>query len=184
LVTGATYNPSSNVLFLIGYSSTLGPFTASFESLPTNTSIFTEEVIKTNLNIGVAQVESIAYSDSDTYFFTSESFSRTSPSITLEPTLFKFDVSEMDSQEPEFVLEEEKIIVYKNRFYDFMEYQSGIRSPIVKRSIFDPLGREIQHISGENIENNRIDLSTLQNGIYYLTFYFSDRKESIPFYKD
>jgi hypothetical protein len=88
------------LLFLIGYTSTLGPFTASFES-PTIANIFTEEVNRTSLSIGFAQVESITYTDENTYFFTSEFYSRTTPNITLESTLFKFDESETIEPEPE-----------------------------------------------------------------------------------
>ena len=101
LVTGATYNPLSDVLFLIGYSSTLGPFTISFETLPTNTTIFTSEGgVRTNLNIGLAQVESIAFADDNTYYFTSERFSRTTPAVTLESTLFRFVQSQSQNPNP------------------------------------------------------------------------------------
>jgi len=198
LVTGATYNPLSDVLFLIGYSSTLGPFTTSFETLTTNTTIFTNQGVRTNLNIGLAQVESIAYADDNTYYFTSERFSRTTPAVTLESTLFRFDFTDMTEPEPEpepepqpepepepqLELGANEIILYKGRLYDFMEYQSGIQAPIIKRSIFDMSGREVRYVLGNDIENNRIDLSTLQNGIYYLTFFYSDSKKTIPFYKD
>lgn len=200
LVTGATYNTLSDVLFLIGYSSTLGSFTASVEGTTAN-SIFEGTINRTSLSIGLAQVEAIAYSDIDTYFVSSEFFSRNVPSITLESQLFRFDVTEEviepepepepnpePEPEPDPNLQPElganEIILYKGRLFDFLEYQSGIESPILRRSIFDPLGREIQFVSGSDIQDNRVDLSTLQNGIYYLTFYYSDSKKSIPFYKD
>jgi len=78
----------------------------------------------------------------------------------------------------------DEIIVYKGRLFDFLEYQSGFETAPTRRSIFDALGREVQFVLGSDIEDNRVDLSTLQNGIYYLTFYFSDSKKVIPFYKD
>ena len=198
LVTGATFNLLSNELFLIGYSTTLSPFAARVTEV-SNNSIFSGIVTKTNLGIGLAQVEAITYSDIDTYFVSSELFTRTVPAIKLESQLFKFDVkkeqepgTEPEPEEPEPEPEpqpepelgNDEIIVFKGRLYDFLEYQSGIDKPIIRRSIFDALGREIKFKFGQDIEDTKVDLSTLQNGIYYLTFYYSDSKRSIPFYKD
>lgn len=189
LVTGATYNPLTDVLFIVGYSSTLSPFTAQLTGV-TSTVIFNSTIIRANLSIGFAQVESIAYADETTYFLTSESFMRTTPNINLVATLFKFDSESNSEPEPEpepeseFESGEETIIVFKGRLFNFLEYQSSINKPIIKRSIFDTLGREITSVLGEDIQDNRVDLSALQNGIYYLTFYFSDDTVAIPFYKD
>lgn len=194
LVTGATYNPLSEVLFLIGYSQFLGSFVTSVTDVTSN-AIFDGTVTRTSLSIGLAQVEAIAYSDIDTYFFSSEFFSRSTPPITLNSQLFKFDIIEEGEEPepepvpnpeliPELELGSDEIRIYKGGLYDFLEYQSGIEVPIIKRSIFDPLGREIQFVFGSDIQDNRVDLSALQNGVYYLTFYYSESKKSIPFYKD
>jgi hypothetical protein len=194
LVTGATYNFLSNDLFLVGYSG-ITAFVTRIENI-TPTAIFGGTITKSSLRIGIAQVEAIAYSDIDTYFVSCEFLTR--PGITIDTQLFQFDVDDETEPEPEPEpepqpepepellpeLDDDEIIIYKGRLFDFLEYHSGIEEPILKRSIFDALGREIQFANGDEIENNQVDLSTLQNGIYYLTFYYSDSKKSIPFYKD
>lgn len=194
LVTGATYNFLSNELFLVGYTG-ITPFVALIENISA-TSIFGGTVIKSNLSIGIAQVEAITYLDADTYYISCEYLTR--PGITIDTQLFQFDRESESEPEPETEpepqpepvpeilpeLDDDQIIIYKGRLYDFLEYHSGIEEPILRRSIFDALGREIQFIPGDEIENAEVDISTLQNGIYYLTFYYSDSKKSIPFYKD
>ena len=186
LVTGATYNPLSELLFLIGYSSTLGPFTASFES-PTIANLFTQEVNRTTLNIGIAQVESIAYADENTYFFTSELFSRTTPTIQLESTLFKFDVKEIIEPEPEPEPEPDpennEIQIFQQQGYELIEYNLNTNDLLLGRAVYDTSGRQLLYYFGSDIDEDTVDLSTLQSSVYFLTFYFKNRIESIPFYK-
>ena len=94
LVTGATYNPLSKALFIIGYSPTLAPFAIRIDEV-SDTIIFTDKIVRTNLSIGLAQIEGITYSDINTYYFTSELFTRTTPSIRLEPQLFSFKTEDV-----------------------------------------------------------------------------------------
>ena len=98
LITGATYNEFSEVLFLIGYSSVLGSFTIRTDK-PTNTSIFGAATERIAFGGGLAQVEGITYADANTYFVSSEFFTNANPSITLEAKLFSFKTMDMIEEE-------------------------------------------------------------------------------------
>lgn len=184
LVTGATYNTLSKALFLVGYYSTLSPFVIRVDEV-TDTSIFTEKLERTNLNIGFAQIEGIMYADINTYYLSSELFIKTSPSIRLESQLFTFktedttDEAEDPTVDPKPV--EKDIIVFKGEGTTSLEYELNTNEPIMGRAIFDTTGRLVQYVSGSEITENTVDVTTLKTSVYYLTFYFKDRTLSIPF---
>ncbi len=185
LVTGATYNPLSRVLFIIGYSSLLSPFVLRFDKI-TDTVIFTEEAVRTNLNIGLAQVEGITYSDINTYYFTSELFTRTSPSVRLEPRLFSFKTDDVpDGEDPSVDPEpepiKEGIVVFKSSGSNILEYEVNTNKPILAQAVFDTTGKRVRYIEESDINENSIDITTLKTAVYYLTFYFADSVISIPF---
>ena len=185
LVTGASYNPENKVLFIVGYSSTLAPFAVQINN-STATSIFNDSLVRTNLNIGLAQVESITYAGTDRYFFTSEYFARSNPAITLESQLFKFDIknnNENPNPNPGPDSTNTKVTIFQRSGYELIEYNLNSEELLLGRAIYDTSGRQVHYLLGSEIEKNSIDLSTLQNAIYYLTFYFDTRIVSIPFAK-
>ena len=74
LITGATYNPSTRKVYLVGYNSTLQPFVWVSENFTTN-DIFSGTNTQTVLtSLGLEQVEAISYIEANRYFITSESF--------------------------------------------------------------------------------------------------------------
>ena len=74
LITGATYNPSTEKVYLIGYNSILQPLVWSSENF-TNNDIFSGINTQTLLSsLGLEQAESIAYVGANRYFITSETF--------------------------------------------------------------------------------------------------------------
>ncbi|MCJ7466630.1 MAG: T9SS C-terminal target domain-containing protein [Maribacter sp.] len=89
MITGATYNSSTHLLYLIGYSRFLIPFLVRVKD-PTPKSIFAGSISRTDLEIGFVQAEGIAYVSADHYFFSSEFFKRIRPAITSESRLFSF----------------------------------------------------------------------------------------------
>ena len=114
LLTGATYNPLSEVLFIIGYSSTLGSFTIRADK-PTNAAIFGATPERISFGGGLAQIEGITYVDRNTYLVSSEFFTNASPAITLQSKLFSFKTTDMtEEEEPEVPEEpepEEEVVI-------------------------------------------------------------------------
>jgi len=74
LITGATYNPSTEKVYLVGYNSILQPLVWVSENF-TNNDIFSGTNTKTLLtSLGFEQVEAITHIGANRYFITSESF--------------------------------------------------------------------------------------------------------------
>lgn len=197
LVTGATYNPLSEVLFLIGYSSLLGPFTVRVDS-PTIASIFNASTERIEFGNGLAQVEGITYVDLNSYFVTSESFSNTSPSINLESKLFAFDTPDMEGEPPveEPPVEEPPVedpmnqetrenglLLYREFGSNFLHYELTTDRDVFGRAIHDPLGRLLDYAPNPEPDTSTIDLSTFGSSVYYLTFYLDNGVLSKAFAK-
>ncbi|WP_422080498.1 T9SS type A sorting domain-containing protein [Ulvibacterium sp.] len=191
LVTGATLNPNTDELYLTGYSFTLNPFLVRVQG-GTQTTIFTENMERLNLDISPAQIEGITYIDNDSYFLSSEMFSRTNPSITLEPRLFSFHTQSMeagdeipmddpiDSEDnPEEIKEE--LLLFKRFGSNMLEYRLVTSESVYGYSIFDTSGRRVQHKIRPGIPESTIDVSTLKSSVYYLTFYFGNKSSTRPF---
>lgn len=191
LVTGATLNPNNGELYLTGYSFTLNPFLVRSKGV-TQATIFTAEMERLNLNIGPAQMEGITYVDNDSYFLSSEMFSRTDPQITLEPRLFSFNTMSMEPGEgismdapidsedsPEELLEE--LLLFKRFGSDMLEYRLATTESVYGYAIFDTSGRRVQHKIRPGVPESTIDVSTLKSAVYYLTFYFGNKSSTKSF---
>lgn len=74
LITGATYNPLTQKIYSVGYSSLLQPFIWVSENF-TDNNIFSGTNTKTFISgFGFEQIEAVAYVGANRYFITSESF--------------------------------------------------------------------------------------------------------------
>ena len=187
LVTGAAYNKFSNVLMLLGYSSQLQPFIVRISELPKNFSFNgTEE--KLGLGIGFSQVEGITYSDSNTYYVSSERYQNNLPPITLASQLYTFDTDDAPQETAETPADEEKeeneLIIFRAFGSNELQYDLNSNAPLFGRAIFDITGKRVRHTHGSLIENNSIDLSGLGSSVYYLTFYLQGVTISKPFILD
>ena len=187
LVTGAAYNKFSNVLMLLGYSSQLQPFIVRISELPINFSFNgTEE--KLGLGIGFSQVEGITYSDSNTYYVSSERYQNNLPPITLASQLYTFDTDDAPQETAETPADAEKeeneLIIFRAFGSNELQYDLNSNAPLFGRAIFDITGKRVRHTHGSLIENNNIDLSGLGSSVYYLTFYLQGVTISKPFILD
>jgi hypothetical protein len=187
LVTGATYNKFSNVLMLLGYSSQLQPFIVRISELPINFS-FNGAEEKLGLGIGFSQVEGITYSDSNTYYVSSERYQNNLPPITLASQLYTFDTDDapQETEEPpiDSEKEENELIIFRAFGSNELQYDLNSSAPLFGRAIFDITGKRVRHTHGSLIENNSIDLSGLGSSVYYLTFYLQGVTISKPFLLD
>ena len=192
LITGATYNPASQVVFLCGYSQQLLPFVVRIDGVA-DTFTFGTDPMRSALPLSFTQVESITETGINTYYMSSERFENDSPPITLEQQLFRFtteDLEPMDPpidpppDDPEPIPETtDDVILFQPAGSAIISYEIGLDTELFGRAVFDAMGRRIRYSTGAEIRNNTIDLSTLRTAIYYLTFYFDGKVVSKAFYR-
>lgn len=190
LITGVTYNKSSNVIMLLGYSPQLQPFIVRIDKPSPNFSFNgTEE--KIDLGIGFSQVEGITYSDANTYYISSERYQNNFPPITLPSQLYEFNTNDTIQENEELPIEipsdlgkSDDLIIYRMFGSQELQYDLNSNAPLFGRAIFDITGKRVRHTPGNLIENNSIDLSGLGSAVYYLTFYLQGETISKPFILD
>lgn len=201
LITGATYSPDDfNEFYLIGYSEFLFPFFVRI-NFQQNTTIFSGEIIKSPLNVGVAQVESIALdTTSNQFYFTSEEFIN-QPIISTRARLFSFFIEEEEEEEENGENEEGEeeeneelgeiltnsigdVILFKVFGDDTITYSLPVELRLLALGIFDASGQLLELSLNEDLQNSEISLATLSSGIYYATFYFEGTRIVKAFQKD
>jgi len=188
LITGATYNKSSNVIMLLGYSAQLQPFIVRIDEPSSNFS-FNGAEEKIDLGIGFSQVEGITYSDANTYYISSERYQNSFPPITLPSQLYEFKTNDAIQENEELPIEipsdlgksDDDLIIYRMFGSQELQYDLNSNAPLFGRAIFDITGKRVRHTPGNLIENNSIDLSGLGSAVYYLTFYLQGETISKPF---
>ena len=189
LVTGATYNPLSYELLILGHSNILVPFVKRITSA-TDISIFSGSLDSLPFDIGFAQTEGITYVSENRYFISSEYFQRDIPAITLNPLLYslRFDNNVDENEEtpneeiePNPEINNDSLLLYKSYGSKTLEYELTTEKSILAQAVFDTSGKMVQFKLGSEIENNVLDLIFLKSGVYYLTFYLGDKIISSPF---
>ncbi len=200
LVTGAVYNPESRLLYLVGYSAILDSFLYRVDGA-SNTAVFDGEIEQLSTNIGFAQVEAIVAIDVDRYMISSELFTRENPFITLQSTLYALGTNDRSYTDPDPNPDPDpdpdldpdpdpdldpdpladELILYRSIEESVLWYEVPDSELLIARAIFDVMGRLVTYDTGPGLDTKNIDLSTLPKGIFYITFYFGDRKTSRPF---
>ncbi len=201
LVTAATYNDITNVLYLLGYSQLLQPFLVRYEDPPGPLS-FSGNGEFSNLNIGLAQTEAIAFVDANIYYISSERFINSSPPIALEASLFKLE-TEDDIMEPGPIVEDpppvippeddpdplpeennEELVLFREFGSSLLHYELNTEDDLFGRAIFDTSGRRVQYTAEREIDGNSIDISNLERAVYYIAFYMRRKIISKAFISD
>ncbi|TLP79605.1 T9SS C-terminal target domain-containing protein [Maribacter sp. ACAM166] len=190
LITDATYDIASNRLVLIGYSSILSPFIGVVENLDTQ-SLF-EGYTQQTLGLNFVQSEGLTQVDSTNYFFTSEYYSRQSPTIESVSRLFSFQLLNNEPIEPEEPITPEepempentddnhKLIIFKDNNTNQYHYSLSTNKAVYGQIIFDVLGRQVWENLGE-VEKEGTISQHLETSIYYLTLYLEDGVIATPF---
>lgn len=183
LVTGASFDATTNALYLAGYSQFLTPFFVEILNVDGN-AIFGTEQIKGNLSIGQAQVEAITLNDG-IFYLTSEEFINP-PLLNTAPRLFQLTLDNGEEvpdsgESPEFI---DDLLVYKQANSTQLNYQLNTDKPIFGMGIFDASGRKVRYTPLERITDDPIDISTFSQGLYYLAFFYGNSVISSPFFRN
>ncbi|NNK18845.1 MAG: T9SS type A sorting domain-containing protein [Maribacter sp.] len=184
LVTGASFNPLSNELLILGHSSILVPFVNRVNGVTTST-IFGGNVENLPFDIGFAQTEGIAYISQNRFFISSEHFQRSIPAINLNPLLYSLqmenEVNSNEEMEPNPEIIEDSLLLYKKYGSNILEYELSTKKRVLAQAVFDTSGKMVHFKQGSEIEHTALDLISLKSGVYYLTFYLGDKIISKPF---
>lgn len=191
LITGATYNADSRVLFLCGYSQQLIPFVIRVGDLQQPFS-FGSDGTRTILPLGFAQVEAITHAGLNAYYLSSERFDNPSPPITLESQLFRFTTEDSEPIDPPVDPPIEPmpvpddipdVLLYQAVGSTVLSYEIGLENTLFGRAIYDTSGRQLQYTPAREILGNEVDMAIYGSAIYYISFYFDGRVVSKPFYR-
>jgi hypothetical protein len=195
LVTDATYDVATNRLVLIGYSTILSPFIGIVENL--NVEALFDGYTQQSLGLNFVQAEGITQINSTNYFFTSEYYSRQSPTIESISRLFSFQIlkdeplipevpeipetpQEPDNPVPVNPKENDKLVIFKDNSTNQYHYSLSTNKEIYGQIIYDVSGRQVWQNSGD-IEKKGTISQHLETSIYYLTLYLEDGIIAKPF---
>ena len=197
LITDATYDVATNRLVIIGYSSILIPFIGVVENLNPQ-SIF-EGYSQKSLNLNFVQAEGITHTSSNNYFFSSEYYSRQSPTIESSSRLFSFQLLANEPEEPSNPEEPEEpeepenpenpddseqlkdgLIIFKDNTTNQYHYTISTSKAIYGQIIFDVSGQQVWKNYNEVQKEGSIPLY-LETSIYYLALYLEDGVIAKPF---
>lgn len=157
LITGGTFNPLTEKLFLVGYTNpTLQPFVWVSEGF-SGSDIFSGTNTKTSIasTFGFEQAEAITYVNENRYLITSESFTQSVFSDYAKLIAFSTnDVSLALIEEDEV----DNIVFYPNPVNDFLHIENIIVNSVI---IYDTKLTKL-YMGG----SSSIDMSSFSQGIY------------------
>lgn len=185
LITDVTYDVEANRMVILGYSSILSPFVGIVEDLNSQ-SIF-DGYSQSSLGLNFVQAEGITHVNSTNYFFTSEYYSRQSPTIESSSRLFSFQleadviVNPEEPEEPDSGEEvKEGLTIFKDNTTNEYRYSLLTDKEIYGQIIFNSVGQQVWQNSGK-IEMEGSIFLNLETSIYYLALYLEDRVIAKPF---
>ncbi|WP_144800408.1 hypothetical protein [Maribacter sp. MAR_2009_72] len=198
LVTDATFNSTNNTLVILGYSSILSPFIGTVDILDSQDVLSGLSINSLGLNF--VQAEGITNTTSGNYFFTSEYFSRQSPTIESSSRLFSFQLIDEEPEEPEIPEEPEEpetpeepeepetpqeelvdqLIIYKDDNSNIYHYSITTTKDIYGQIIYNVLGQRVWENLNEVEKEGVINVS-LETSIYYMAMYLEDGVIAKPF---
>lgn len=180
-ITGATYNPVTNVILLIGYkSSVFSKYLwelAQFSGYDVLNGVNT----KCNLNVtGSIQVEAITMKSDFEYFISSEEISQFG--VTLDTYLSEYSYGgTFISEKKKFTFE-----IFPNPVNNYLSYIIRNISNALKHKIkvTNTLGQTIFEKEGVELMENQIDTSNFPQGIYYISIISSEDIVTTSFIKN
>ncbi|GAA4280264.1 T9SS type A sorting domain-containing protein [Gaetbulibacter aestuarii] len=182
LITGGTYNPLTNKVYLIGYTSNtntfnvLQPFIYECSGF-TGTDVFSGTNTRFDIsgsslgNFSYEQTEGIAYVDANTYYVTSEYFNRSYMGFTLQDTGKLIEVTTSDTALSVDDFNSDTIQLYPNPTTDVVQINS---QNLVQTEVFNLQGQRVL-----NTNNRNIDLSTFNPGMYLFKITLNDHQVAL-----
>ena len=176
LITGSDYNSTTNTFMLSGYTGTLAPFIVHISN-PNPNDVFSGTINKIDLtdSIGASQTEGICFTQNNKFFLSREEF--TYQSIVLEPKLYSLVYDSVSNKINNIY--KPKILLSPNPAHNYIKINSGL-TQIESAKIFDAFGNQID----VNTQAEIIDISTLNNGIYFLHIEINNKIQIIKFVKN
>lgn len=195
LVTDATFNAETNRLVVLGYSSILSPFIGIVENLDFN-DVF-EGYKQQDLGLNFIQAEGLTQSETGNYLFSSEYYTRQTPTIESPSRLFSFQIpvtgpeEPVNPESPENSEEEEntdepddsllpenmgqdgELIIYRDNSSSQYYYSIATDKTVYGQAIYDLSGKEVWQNTGE-IDKSGIISHQLETSIYYLAMFLED----------
>lgn len=180
-ITGATYNPTTNVILLIGYKSSA--FSKYLWELAqfTGYDVLNGTKSKCNLNVtGSIQLEAIAMKNDFEYFISSEEV--TYLGVTLDTYLSEYSYGGTS------ILEKKKFTfeIFPNPVNNYLNYIIRNISNTIKHKVkvTNTLGEVIFENEGIELMENQIDTSSFPQGIYYISIISSEDIVTTSFIKN
>ena len=169
LISGGTYNPLTEKLFLVGYTNILQPFVWQSEGF-NGSDVFSGTNTQTLLSsFGFEQAEGITYVNENRYFITSESFIQSIFSDYAKLIAFSTnDISLAITEENEI----DNIVLYPNPVNDVLHIENIIVNSV---EIYDT---KLTKLYTGN--SSSIDMSGFSQGIYIVVII---KKEGFPIIK-
>lgn len=174
LVTGAAFEPGTELLYLCGYTEFLSPFLIRVEGA-VNGTIFGGSVTRTSLDLSFEQVEAIAPAGGGTWFFSSEAFNNANPPIQRTQRLFAFETGTGTNPDPDPDPDPDPeppvpslipdLVVYRDG--NVLEYQLRETTEVKTRAIFNAAGQLLLIENGPADVADELNLPSLPSGIYY-----------------
>jgi hypothetical protein len=133
--------------------------------------------------LNVSQTEGITFESSTSGYISAEKI--TSSLLTVSPKLFQFDFTSYFENPTSFVnpTNEYEINVYPIPANEFIQIDLPENSNQPEIKIKDFLNRRVSDQS-QAVNENKIDIRFLQNGVYFLELNYNNRTVIIPFIKE
>ena len=178
LITGSSYNIEQNTFMLCGYTESLAPFVVNISNFD-ELDIFSGNIYIVDLtdSIGASQTEGICYLSNDKLFLSREEFIY--QSIEIEPKLYSFIYNENSSGIEQ--INDKQIKLYPNPANSYITINKVYDDENI--IVTDILGKPVNCII--NTQQNRmlVDISNLQNGLYFVILKFERETQIIRFIK-
>jgi hypothetical protein len=188
LITGASQIPGQQAFMLLGYSGQLQPFLLSVSGeFPISGN--SGQIRKIQLDIPFGQAEGITVLPSGVVYLSTEAFSN--GLLSLPAGMFRYAPGKISgedspSEDPGKPGEGEdgnsqELVMYQPRGSNTLRYFVSGKSTITAKAIFDTSGRRICFEQGAETLPGEIDVSGLDNAVYYLTLYLRNQQYTKAF---
>jgi len=178
LITGSSYNTEQKTFMLCGYTQGLAPFIINISNF-NDSNIFSGNINRIDLtdSIGASQTEGICYFNNNKLFLSCEEFIY--QNIDLEPKLYSFIYD--DNSNNIAHINTNNISLYPNPANSHIIINKAFnKNNVIVTNI---LGKPIKCIINTQQNSSIINISKLQNGLYFVILKSERKTQIIRFIK-